>query len=1662
MACNLIRNENKEITNVFLDNGQPSILFEFIDKVIENKEASYAIYLEILGKSEAGNLNSSDNFILMNEQGQPDPTINPQIMQMITHAATNPGMYVDKTRQLEHEYRKDLLKESISNFLMAINVETHIVDAIHDKDNNVVDAPAVARLLSRTVEYATDKNATVDNMSEESAHFITELLRADKNPLYDSMYNLIEGYEEFKEIMDPEGFYWKQYSGDMDMLKREAIGKVIARHVLKNDTLLDRRELNENKLSRLQRWWERVKNFLRKLFTGKSGNVSDVKDPFIESAYILLNNRLDDVMASDPNNLVLPDELFYAEKNSKLSPFEQIMQDQKRFEQKEVDVKDNSKWKVLSEDGALKIIRYYNTETGDIIENRMSDAASRKFKKYNKEYYGYNKEEEAKFKVHSKLRTDAGNRVHEVMEHLVNYHSGNSRKSVSEIQSEYTEYGANFKKLNAYAKKLVGDIKKIQADLNKKNGTQDKVKIATELMVINRKTNTGGTLDLVAFFGDGSALIYDYKSKIPRVDKAGARMDTKTGKVILERDLWLNSADMYNLQMGQYKNTLLEQYGVTVVRQSRVLPILLQFKKDKQGMPMNIVQDIQLETDDSPYIKQLPLAKEKTGFKKIDELIELESVRLNLLLNEQKEVKYAERQRIQKQIEASRKIIRDLQVEQSADAVITEANRLTNIVTAGLKVENEMLDTEDINPDYMSNADLNKAYRDLLHFRNFTTVDDIVTLLPKGKRKDALIAALKDVKYKIDTVLIGTNSIKEKMMERLVDATTKEGVKGIDTFNRSIGKVTADWVSRSNQSHPALRYIHKVKSTIEANLVRIEKELAEEIEEHTTALLAWGKANGYPGASVYDLLINPKTMNMYARFNAQYTEDRKKAYEMGGDPKTKAEGLKWLKSTQEVNEELYKKEFKNWKSNQIKLLKESGYNKKKREQKLQQWERRFNPKFEDAWLNPNNPFIRVTKDNNKIAKYLSEDYVRIQQTPVLKNFYEFHSLKTMEFIRLMGIDKRYNFIANVHKDMVEQYLQEDWSLGQMKQSFLDMFQMREHEVSFGMQDLDGNFLRNVPRFHVMDITNANNERDISLKSKELGKSLYLLGKASYMYSYLNEMAPTMLMMETLYTMKDGIKELKEDKKGNIVTDYLGDVIPTLNQTNTDTITEVINNEFFGKQLTTKDATFGPGLSQNKTILALKGYHSIATLGLKGPVAIGALGAGFVGLEIQASKGLYITRENLRFAQKAYFTRDPKLRAIFEYFDMTLEDLSARRGNMLSSTTRMKYMTADRWYELLARADRTLDAIIGVAMAKNYGVHPDTGKLDLLKYLPKDTPSIYDSIEIEENTKFKKSGVGDRYKSHIPGIENKENDNANWVSFKQKSARMGMKVKGAAPKDDSFNSQTKLINRLFIHYRSWLPGIALERFGKLRYDYVMENFDQGTWRSLWGNIGKDAEFNSFGQVIDTETWMHMFAADAFSDLLKIGVDVATFGMTNMYKVKENRARLEFENFLQEQKGNPEFDFETEADKEKAFERFIDLKRANIKGALMELSAVFSLIGLMMMLGGDWDDDGKVDLRQSWSGRKLLGITNRIYRETAVFYDLTEMTGPRASGIPLISLAQQGLNWTSNSMDELRDAFFGENSARDRSGPGRYTWKFVPGLSGIVKASEIYAQDKYSLG
>ena len=89
-----------------------------------------------------------------------------------------------------------------------------------------------------------------------------------------------------------------------------------------------------------------------------------------------------------------------------------------------------------------------------------------------------------------------------------------------------------------------------------------------------------------------------------------------------------------------------------------------------------------------------------------------------------------------------------------------------------------------------------------------------------------------------------------------------------------------------------------------------------------------------------------------------------------------------------------------------------------------------------------------------------------------------------------------------------------------------------------------------------------------------------------------------------------------------------------------------------------------------------------------------------------------------------------------------------------------------------------------------------------------------------------------------------------------------------------------------------------------------------------------------------------------------------------------------------------------------------------------------------------------------------LVNRIYREVAFFWAPNEFSGPRATGVPLMGMVQNLSKWTANSVDELRDSAFGEDSAKDRTPWGYYTFKFIPGIHALGKLVELFPQDKYA--
>ena len=100
--------------------------------------------------------------------------------------------------------------------------------------------------------------------------------------------------------------------------------------------------------------------------------------------------------------------------------------------------------------------------------------------------------------------------------------------------------------------------------------------------------------------------------------------------------------------------------------------------------------------------------------------------------------------------------------------------------------------------------------------------------------------------------------------------------------------------------------------------------------------------------------------------------------------------------------------------------------------------------------------------------------------------------------------------------------------------------------------------------------------------------------------------------------------------------------------------------------------------------------------------------------------------------------------------------------------------------------------------------------------------------------------------------------------------------------------------------------------------------------FFGNIGKDKSFDNLEQALDHEVTHLEHAGAVFKDIARIALDITTFGISKQYKPKKAQALRAFDEWLDGQTGNPEFQDVVKGTPryEEMFEEFLEMKRGNI--------------------------------------------------------------------------------------------------------------------------------------
>ena len=192
-----------------------------------------------------------------------------------------------------------------------------------------------------------------------------------------------------------------------------------------------------------------------------------------------------------------------------------------------------------------------------------------------------------------------------------------------------------------------------------------------------------------------------------------------------------------------------------------------------------------------------------------------------------------------------------------------------------------------------------------------------------------------------------------------------------------------------------------------------------------------------------------------------------------------------------------------------------------------------------------------------------------------------------------------------------------------------------------------------------------------------------------------------------------------------------------------------------------------------------------------------------------------------------------------------------------------------------------------------------------------------------------------------------------------------------------------------------------------------------------------------------------------------MEVVTFGGYK-YQANENKMKYHFDNYVNEMAllGDEKFiaALENPEQLEELYTDFVEMKRGNIKAFAAELRTVLLFLMSIMFIGGDFDDDGKADYRDSWAGRTLYRLLNRTYLEVGYYADMGEMQRIITAPMPIVRFGVDIYRLMANTGDEIRDYAVGENAKNDPTPFFYYGSDWVPGFNQVGGFFEVFKQDE----
>ncbi len=431
------------------------------------------------------------------------------------------------------------------------------------------------------------------------------------------------------------------------------------------------------------------------------------------------------------------------------------------------------------------------------------------------------------------------------------------------------------------------------------------------------------------------------------------------------------------------------------------------------------------------------------------------------------------------------------------------------------------------------------------------------------------------------------------------------------------------------------------------------------------------------------------------------------------------------------------------------------------------------------------------KDSN--STYHNKNFKKIQSTPELKQFYDFHQKTILEIRDMLPINLAEDFIANFHKKGIDDFLRSNKSIwksgvGMLKKYFA-VEEIKDSDIIISA-DVDDNFL-NGKRF----------TRPLSAeeKSTDLAENLFKFYEYAVNYQEMTDLLPkTILLEDTInskgelvsftgeehVTVKDSnlmyqVKAFKEIQiRGNKIKPFFGKV-------KIGNIRDAVSGKVIGKKVINLDGVFN----------SLLGSNSLLRIAF---APASAFSNATVGHMVNAMEG---------FGGQFYSNAD--LRAGTLMFATQINDENSPQHKFLDLINPLMklsdYETINRLDEGLSFIDKTVKAV----KTMDYQSFKAAG------YVMQKKTELFVQAELMNAMLIHDGYIKDG--KITPKGESLFNDPIAVEKIRNRVQTLSSKIQGRYSDSDQAAATTNILIKSIFQFRKFIPAVVEARFQKKYYD-----------------------------------------------------------------------------------------------------------------------------------------------------------------------------------------------------------------------------------------------------